>query len=118
MSEDDLNSVETIKTLRPLFDNYFLETWKTKVVTIEHRLEQDRFLETVLRTEVIQILMEFFKKKGVRGFNGNKSSKMKKLNQKSLLKYLWFTKYARERGGARVSSGFKHVFCHEIVRKV
>lgn len=54
----------------------------------------------------------------VKGLYGKQSPAVVKENQKRLLKYLWFAAYARERGGARGSSGFKHVFCQELVYKV
>lgn len=61
--ESDLNSVKTIKTMRALFDNYVLEASKAIVETNEHRSEQNKFLDAVLETKVMKILMDFFKGK-------------------------------------------------------
>ena len=61
--EADLNSVETVKTMRPLFDNYKLDSAQAEVVSRQFEVEQDRFLDAVTKTTVMRMLMDFFKKK-------------------------------------------------------
>lgn len=63
VSEADLNSIETVKTMRPLFDNYQLDSAKAEAANKNSAAEQDKFLDAVLNTKVMQILMDFFKKK-------------------------------------------------------
>lgn len=63
VSEADLNSVETVKTMRPLFDNYKLDSAQAEVMSRQVEVEQDRFLDAVTKTTVMRMLMDFFKKK-------------------------------------------------------
>lgn len=68
MNEADLNNVETVRTMRALFDNYVLDSAKPENLTKNEEMEQDKFLDAVLKTKVMIILMEFFKKKRKKKF--------------------------------------------------
>lgn len=62
MPEAELNKIETVRSMRALFDNYAIGG--DIVTTPEHKKEQDKFLDAVLKTKVMDILFTFFAKKG------------------------------------------------------
>ncbi|XP_055300514.1 endoribonuclease CG2145-like isoform X2 [Sitodiplosis mosellana] len=116
VNDTDLSSVETIRTMRPLFKNFKIDSALPEVVTQQIEAQQDKFLDAVIKTTAMTILKNFFKKKNVDGIY-NVDEAVAQRNFKHLLKVLWFTNYARMRGGAKGSSGFEHVFCKEIIYK-
>lgn len=52
--------------MRALFNNYEWDSGKEQVVTDEHIREQNAFLDAIIETEVIKILMQFFKEKSMK----------------------------------------------------
>lgn len=70
VSDADLNSVKTVKAMRVLFDNYEIDSGKQpKPVTYETMHEIDNFINAVLDTTVMEILMDFLKKKSKKKCN-------------------------------------------------
>lgn len=63
MSEANLNSVETVQTMRSLCDDYKLDSALAEVVSRQLEAKQDRFLDAVVKTTVMRMLMDFFRKK-------------------------------------------------------
>lgn len=117
--------------MRALFDNYEMDASINEQVTDQETKEENDFITALLKTDVMKTLMKFFYEKGsnfysislvfnhIRRLNsiyfvwstgavGNTFS-----SQFSLLRTLWFSVYTRG-GGVRGSSGFEHVFLHEI----
>lgn len=95
-------STETVTLMRQLLDNYEPQTSRQEMQTSAERAEENRFLEAVMRTPLMQRLEAILQQKGV--LQGR---------LRDTLKLIWFTQYTR--GGQQLSSsGFEHVFVGEV----
>lgn len=63
ISNATLNKSLTIQRLRDLFDNYEADASKPEKQTADEVKEQDAFIDAVLNTKVMKLLMEFLVKK-------------------------------------------------------
>lgn len=63
ISEDVLKKSMTVKTLRDLFDNYEPDASKPEKETPAKIKEQDAFIDAILSTKVMKMMMEFLVKK-------------------------------------------------------
>lgn len=107
VSEEALQK-PTIKAFIALLDNYATQTGVAEEVTEEEVRENQIFIDTIMKTKLMQYTHTLLAKKGkvpadVRGF-------------KHALYDLWFKLYRRTRGmerGEADSSGFEHVFVGE-----
>lgn len=128
MSEEVLNSVPTIVKMRALFDNYNSDASVNEQMTDVEKKEEQDFISALLKTDVIKTLMKFLTEKGsFRNFEFINRTfynffyffvclgyvKDSFADQFSLLNTMWFSVYTRG-GGIRGSSGFEHVFLHEV----
>ncbi|XP_055837450.1 endoribonuclease CG2145-like [Episyrphus balteatus] len=102
---DKVFNVPTIAKLRPLFDNYHMDTSVNEKFSAAQLQEQDDFLDAVMATNVMRQTMSFLQSKGI------VSSNLR--SQKDYLKTMWFGLYNRGQGAVG-SSGFEHVFLGEI----
>lgn len=105
MDKSVLESTETLKKMRALFDNYELDASVNEYVSPLERREESEFLNAVLATPVMQTAMTFLKGKG--------SVTADPRTHYDLLKTLWFSMYSRIPGKVG-SSAFEHVFMNEI----
>lgn len=64
VNDEDLNRVKTVKTMQALFDIYEIDAGKKpKPMTYETMYDIDNFINAVLDTDVMKILMKFLKEK-------------------------------------------------------
>ncbi|NWU39545.1 ENDOU endoribonuclease, partial [Hylia prasina] len=101
---EELFSKPTYASFIKLLDNYQRATGREEEVTAEELREQDRFLEEVMKTELMKKLFEFLQGKNLYG------SQQEFVQD---LKEMWFGLYSRG-DGERDSSGFEHVFSGEV----
>ncbi|XP_014749633.1 PREDICTED: poly(U)-specific endoribonuclease-like, partial [Sturnus vulgaris] len=101
---EELFSKPTYASFIKLLDNYQRATGREEEVTAEELREQDRFLEEVMKTELMEKLFGFLQGK-------NRFSSQQEFLQD--LKEIWFGLYSRG-DGERDSSGFEHVFSGEV----
>uniref|UniRef100_A0A8C3XGV7 Uridylate-specific endoribonuclease n=1 Tax=Cyanoderma ruficeps TaxID=181631 RepID=A0A8C3XGV7_9PASS len=101
---EELFSKPTYASFIKLLDNYQRATGREEEVTAEELQEQDRFLQEVMRTELMEKLFVFLQGK-------NRYSSQQEFLQD--LKEIWFGLYSRG-DGERDSSGFEHVFSGEV----
>lgn len=94
-----------LEKMRLLFNNYETDTMVNEHVTANERKEENDFLDAVMGTNVMRQAMLFLQSKGVVGPDPK--------THKDLLRELWFTQYSRGNGKIG-SSGFEHVFVHEL----
>ncbi|NWR07967.1 ENDOU endoribonuclease, partial [Paradoxornis webbianus] len=99
-----LFSKPTYASFIKLLDNYQRATGTEEEVTAEELQEQERFLQEVMRTELMGELFAFLRGK-------NRYSSQQEFVQD--LKEIWFGLYSRG-DGERDSSGFEHVFSGEV----
>ncbi|XP_025833418.1 poly(U)-specific endoribonuclease homolog [Agrilus planipennis] len=97
--------IATIELLRPLYDNYILETAQNEHVTPMEREEENKLLDAVVNTQVMRFTRNFLIDKGKIGKDPKEF--------RDYLKQIWFTMYSRGKGKIG-SSGFEHVFLTEI----
>ncbi|XP_075222606.1 endoribonuclease Arlr-like isoform X1 [Lycorma delicatula] len=95
----------TIASLRAMFDNYDPDVRKAEDVTTGEVQEEDKFLDAVLNTDVMNYTMKFLTDKTL--FTGDKAK------FKEFLKSTWFTLYSRGHR-KKSSSAFEHIFLGEI----
>ena len=90
--------------LTALYDNYNPDVGVKEHHTAGERREEERFLDTVMQTQVMDMTIQFLKAEKL--FTKSKSE------FRRLLRELWFDVYSR---GKRIlgSSGFEHVFLGE-----
>ncbi|XP_060662286.1 endoribonuclease CG2145 [Drosophila nasuta] len=96
---------ETIAKMRLLFNNYEQDTLVNEHVTANERREENEFLDAVMATGVMRQAMLFLQQKGLVTPDPK--------THRDLVKELWFTQYSRGQGKIG-SSGFEHVFVHEV----
>lgn len=96
---------ETIAKMRLLFNNYEQDTLVNEHVTANERKEENDFLDAVMATSVMRQAMLFLQQKGLVTPDPK--------THRDLVKELWFTQYSRGMGKIG-SSGFEHVFVHEV----
>ncbi|NXC92406.1 ENDOU endoribonuclease, partial [Cercotrichas coryphoeus] len=101
---EELFSKPTYASFIKLLDNYQRATGREEEVTAEELREQDRFLEEVMKTQLMKKLFVFLQGKG------RYSSEQEFLQD---LKEMWFGLYSRG-DGEPDSSGFEHVFSGEV----
>ncbi|NXR73913.1 ENDOU endoribonuclease, partial [Pycnonotus jocosus] len=101
---EELFSKPTYASFIKLLDNYQRATGREEEVTAEELREQDRFLEEVMKTELMKELFAFLQGK-------NRYSSQQEFVQR--LKEMWFGLYSRG-DGEQDSSGFEHVFSGEV----
>lgn len=113
--------------MRALFDNYEEDTLANEHVTVNERREENEFVDAVMGTQVMRQAMLFLQNKGKSKnsshvFISHISSNFFLLigivtpdpkTHRDLVKELWFTQYSRGQGRIG-SSGFEHVFVHEV----
>uniref|UniRef100_A0A669QBK7 Uridylate-specific endoribonuclease n=1 Tax=Phasianus colchicus TaxID=9054 RepID=A0A669QBK7_PHACC len=87
--------------LLALLDNYEAQCGVEEEPTAEEQREEQRFLDAVLNTDVMEELLQS-------GLWGSRSA------LRAALQQLWFGRYSRSGGAALDSSGFEHVFVGEI----
>ncbi|KAH8396296.1 hypothetical protein KR222_007663 [Zaprionus bogoriensis] len=95
----------TIAKMRLLFNNYEQDTAVNEHVTANERREENEFLDAVMATGVMRQAMLFLQQKGLVTPDPK--------THRDLVKELWFTQYSRGMGKIG-SSGFEHVFVHEV----
>lgn len=95
----------TIAKMRLLFNNYEEDTTVNEHVTANERKEENDFLDAVMATGVMRQAMLFLQQKGLVTPDPK--------THRDLVKELWFTQYSRGMGKIG-SSGFEHVFVHEV----
>ncbi|EDW05824.1 poly(U)-specific endoribonuclease homolog [Drosophila mojavensis] len=95
----------TIAKMRLLFNNYEQDTLVNEHVTANERKEENEFLDAVMATSVMRAAMLFLQQKGLVTPDPK--------THRDLVKELWFTQYSRGQGKIG-SSGFEHVFVHEV----
>lgn len=95
----------TIAKMRVLFNNYETDTLVNEHVTPNERKEENDFLDAVMATPVMRQAMQFLQQKGLVSPDPK--------THRDLVKELWFTQYSRGQGKIG-SSGFEHVFVHEV----
>lgn len=105
MDKSILESTETLRKMRNLFDNYEVDASVNEYVSPKERIEEMEFVNAILATQVMQTAMQFLKTKQI------VTSDPK--THYDLLKSLWFTQYSRISGKVG-SSAFEHVFMNEI----
>nr|XP_041567418.1 poly(U)-specific endoribonuclease [Taeniopygia guttata] len=101
---EELFSKPTYASFIKLLDNYQRATGREEEVTAEELREQQRFLEEVMKTELMKKLFVFLQGK-------NRYSSEQEFLQD--LEQMWFGLYSRG-DGERDSSGFEHVFSGEV----
>ncbi|NXO26895.1 ENDOU endoribonuclease, partial [Cisticola juncidis] len=97
---EGLFSKPTYASFIKLLDNYQRNTGTEEEVTPEELREQERFLEEVMKTELMKELFNFLQ--GKQRF-GSEQEFVQELRE------IWFGLYSRG-AGERDSSGFEHVF--------
>lgn len=95
----------TVAKMRALFDNYEEDTLANEHVTVNERREENEFVDAVMGTQVMRQAMLFLQNKGIVTPDPK--------THRDLVKELWFTQYSRGQGRIG-SSGFEHVFVHEV----
>ncbi|ALC49493.1 CG2145 [Drosophila busckii] len=95
----------TIAKMRVLFNNYEQDTLVNEHVTANERKEENEFVDAVMATSVMRQAMLFLQQKGIVTADPK--------THRDLVKELWFTQYSRGQGKIG-SSGFEHVFVHEV----
>lgn len=95
----------TVAKMRALFDNYEEDTLANEHVTVNERREENEFVDAVMGTQVMRQAMLFLQNKGIVSPDPK--------THRDLVKELWFTQYSRGQGRIG-SSGFEHVFVHEV----
>ncbi|KAJ6636228.1 Endoribonuclease [Pseudolycoriella hygida] len=104
VNETDLESINSIKLIRKLYNNYELDTMTNEYVTPLEKKEENDFVDAIMATSVMRHAMTFLQQKG-------KVTPDPKTHR-DLLKRLWFSLYSRGRGRIG-SSAFEHVFLSE-----
>ncbi|XP_030054165.1 uridylate-specific endoribonuclease [Microcaecilia unicolor] len=100
----EIFSKPTYSCFIELLDNYDRKTGTGEAMGPEHLDEQDKFLQEIMKTEVMQELYKFFHQKKKYG------------NQQEFvadLKKMWFGLYSRSKT-EQDSSGFEHIFVGEV----
>ncbi|XP_055642561.1 endoribonuclease CG2145 [Toxorhynchites rutilus septentrionalis] len=105
IDEQQVFSYPTIEKMRPLFNNYEIDTMVNEHVTAMEKKEENDFVDALLATNVMRTAMLFLQKKGVVTADPK--------THHELLKTIWFQLYSRGNGKIG-SSGFEHVFLNEI----
>ncbi|XP_060081201.1 poly(U)-specific endoribonuclease-B-like [Ylistrum balloti] len=120
-NEEKIFSMETYQTFRDLLNNYTLECGEAEQVTPEEVKENRRFIEAVMKTEVMQkarawliskdfLSDEFYTPDAVMAERGLEFD----FNFMKMLYKLWFSLYRRTKGDRDLdSSSFEHVFVGE-----
>ncbi|NXD32279.1 ENDOU endoribonuclease, partial [Spelaeornis formosus] len=101
---EELFSKPTYASFIKLLDNYQRATGREEEVTAEELREQERFLEEVMKTELMKELFVFLQGK-------ERYSSEQEFAQH--LEEMWFGLYSRG-DGEPDSSGFEHVFAGEV----
>ena len=106
VDEAGLESYDSIRTFLPLMDNYDPDVKKAEDRTAEEQAEENEFIESIMKTRILQETLDFLSSKNVVG-NAD--------DFKLKLKELWFELYDRDGTNNHVldSSGFEHVFVGE-----
>ncbi|XP_042324763.1 poly(U)-specific endoribonuclease-A-like isoform X2 [Sceloporus undulatus] len=105
VNEQRLKNTETYSAFISLLDNYETSTGMAEMVTPEERAENNRFLDAVLKTEVMKIAHRYLV--------GKNWSNPDLKNFKTQLYDIWFHLYSREGRKGPDSCGFEHVFVGE-----
>uniref|UniRef100_A0A8C5MA46 Protein endoU n=1 Tax=Leptobrachium leishanense TaxID=445787 RepID=A0A8C5MA46_9ANUR len=108
VDEEELKRRKTFQAFMSLLDNYEMSTGVAEVVTATEIAENNRFLDAILETKVMQITHEYLIQK--------KIVKPSLKDFKSQLYGIWFQLYSREPGRGHDSCGFEHVFVGESKR--
>ncbi|XP_063277004.1 uridylate-specific endoribonuclease [Prinia subflava] len=101
---EELFSKPTYASFIKLLDNYQRATGSEEEVTAEELREQERFLQEVMKTELMKELFIFLQGKGRFGSEHEFVQELREI---------WFGLYSRG-AGERDSSGFEHVFSGEV----
>ncbi|XP_054859892.1 uridylate-specific endoribonuclease isoform X2 [Eublepharis macularius] len=104
VNEEKLFSKPTYASFIKLLDNYHKKVEKGEEFTAEQLKEQDRFLEEIMKTAVMQELYRFLHNKNRYGTEAEFIADLKEM---------WFGLYSRGKGEGS-SSGFEHVFLGEV----
>ncbi|XP_017878871.1 poly(U)-specific endoribonuclease homolog, partial [Ceratina calcarata] len=94
----------TTKSLIKLFNNYELDVYRPEIITKEKDIEENEFIDNLLKTDV---MLDAMYSLSVKGFFQSDTRVYK-----NILKELWFHLYSRSKG-INGSSGFEHVFIGE-----
>ncbi|KAL0966958.1 hypothetical protein UPYG_G00302760 [Umbra pygmaea] len=125
VNEDKLKSIKTYALFMSLLDNYETSTGVTETVTSEELRENELFLDAILQTEVMKVLVCLAVwtptvKKGSVAYKvgmylvvSKGQSPSDKQQFKKQLYDIWFKLYHRDRSGGEDSCGFEHVFVGE-----
>ncbi|XP_018606802.1 poly(U)-specific endoribonuclease-C-like [Scleropages formosus] len=105
VNEEKLRSIKSYSSFISLLDNYETSTGVTETVTKEELDENDRFLDAILETKVMQRAHSYLVSKA------QSPPDLKKF--KAQLYDIWFRLYHRDRSGGADSCGFEHVFVGE-----
>ncbi|XP_059508503.1 uridylate-specific endoribonuclease C isoform X2 [Stegostoma tigrinum] len=108
VNEERLHSIKTFAAFISLLDNYEMSTGIAEVVTPEERAENNRFLDAVLGTKVMQLTHQYLVGKNLTSADPQQF--------KQHLYDIWFQLYSRGGRYGRDSSGFEHVFVGETKR--
>uniref|UniRef100_U5EP18 Putative polyu-specific endoribonuclease n=1 Tax=Corethrella appendiculata TaxID=1370023 RepID=U5EP18_9DIPT len=105
LNENELSKFDIIEKMRLLYNNYEQDTLVHEYVTPIEKKEENELIDALLATSVMRQVMIFLQRKGIVTPDPK--------THKDLLKQIWFTLYSRGQGKIG-SSGFEHVFLHEI----
>ncbi|XP_031771060.1 poly(U)-specific endoribonuclease homolog isoform X1 [Apis florea] len=81
------------------------DTYQPEILTKEEDLEENEFINNLMKTDVMLYVMHFLSSKGF--------FKNDIYIHKNILKQIWFHLYPRSKGIILDSSGFEHVFIGE-----
>lgn len=98
----------TYRTFMALLDNYVSGTGTGESVTHTEQKENYAFLRAIMATAPMQFCHQYLHKKIPDEVPEDQDDFVK------VLYNIWFGLYNRERGGAKDSSGFEHVFVGEV----
>ncbi|XP_053575055.1 poly(U)-specific endoribonuclease isoform X2 [Bombina bombina] len=90
VDEEQLKNRKTLAAFVSLLDNYEMSTGVAEVVTSEEVAENNRFLDAILETKVMQLAHQYLVKKNL--------SKPNLKDFKSQMYSIWFQLYTREGG--------------------
>ncbi|XP_042191617.1 poly(U)-specific endoribonuclease-C [Callorhinchus milii] len=108
VNEERLRQTKTYATFIALLDNYEMSTGVAEVVTRDEVKENNRFLDAILETKVMQLTHDYLLSKNL--------TKADPREFKQHLYSIWFQLYSRGQGRGPDSSGFEHVFVGETKR--
>ncbi|XP_044534501.1 poly(U)-specific endoribonuclease-like [Gracilinanus agilis] len=108
VNEGRLQSTKTFAAFISLLDNYETSTGVAEKVTLEEEIENNRFLDAILETEVMKLAHQYLVRKNL--------SKPNQRDFKAQLYGIWFQLYTRDGRQGPDSCGFEHVFVGETRR--